>query len=97
MKISPESVKYYASLVNFYSVFRLQQLDEKLVFIYLLCFVLDFIDSPALRSNVQRALSRGENYHQLRRAVSCANFGKLRFKTEHEQQIWSDCSRLITN
>lgn len=22
---------------------------------------------------------------------------KLRFKTEHEQQIWSECSRLITN
>jgi TnpA family transposase len=60
-------------------------------------YLLDFIDSPALRSNVQRALSRGENYHQLRRAVSYANFGKLRFKTEHEQQIWSECSRLITN
>lgn len=39
LQISPESVKYYASLVNFYSVFRLQQLDEGLVFIYLLCFV----------------------------------------------------------
>ncbi|MGH2536125.1 MAG: Tn3 family transposase [Candidatus Promineifilaceae bacterium] len=60
-------------------------------------YLLDFIDSPALRSNVQRALGRGENYHQLRRAVSYANFGKLRFKTEHEQQIWSECSRLITN
>ena len=23
--------------------------------------------------------------------------GKLRFKTEHEQQIWNECSRLITN
>ena len=60
-------------------------------------YLLDYIDSPALRSNVQRALSRGENYHQLRRAVSYANFGKLRFKTQHEQQIWSECSRLITN
>ena len=39
LQISPESVKYYASLINFYSVFRLQQLDEQLVFIYLLCFV----------------------------------------------------------
>ena len=60
-------------------------------------YLLDYIDSPPLRRNVQRALSRGENYHQLRRAVSYANFGKLRFKTEHEQQIWSECSRLITN
>ena len=60
-------------------------------------YLLDYIDSAALRRNVQRALSRGENYHQLRRAVSYANFGKLRFKMEHEQQIWSECSRLITN
>jgi len=29
--------------------------------------------------------------------VAYANFGKLRFKTEHEQQIWGECSRLITN
>lgn len=60
-------------------------------------YLLDYIDSPPLRRNVQRALNRGENYHQLRRAVSYANFGKLRFKTEHEQQIWGECSRLITN
>ena len=33
----------------------------------------------------------------MRRAVSYANFGKLRFKTEHEQQLWGECSRLITN
>jgi TnpA family transposase len=44
-------------------------------------YLLDYVDSPPLRRNVQRALKRGENYHQLRRAVSYANFGKLRFKT----------------
>jgi Tn3 transposase DDE domain len=33
----------------------------------------------------------------LRRAVSYANFGKLRFKTEYEQQVWEECSRLLTN
>jgi Tn3 transposase DDE domain-containing protein len=33
----------------------------------------------------------------LRRAVSFASFGKLRFKTEYEQEIWSECSRLIAN
>ena len=43
------------------------------------------------------ALNRGESYHQLRRSVAYANFGKLRFKTEYEQQIWGECSRLITN
>ena len=60
-------------------------------------YLLDYVDSPPLRRNVQRALNRGENYHQLRRAVSYANFGKLRFKTEYEQQLWEECSRLITN
>jgi hypothetical protein len=50
-----------------------------------------------LRQHIQHALNRGENYHQLRRAVSYANFGKLRFKSEEEQQIWSECSRLLTN
>jgi hypothetical protein len=37
--ISNESIKYYASLVTYYSVFRLGQLDERIVHIYLLCFV----------------------------------------------------------
>jgi hypothetical protein len=58
---------------------------------------LDYIDSPPLRQYIQRALNRSENYHQLRRAVSYANFGKLRFKTEHEQQLWGECARLLTN
>ena len=38
--ISKESVKYYASLVNYYSVFRLKQLtNEWVVYAYLLCFI----------------------------------------------------------
>ena len=60
-------------------------------------YLLDYVDSVPLRQNVQRALNRGESYQQLRRAVSYANFGKLRFKTEYEQQIWGDCARLLTN
>jgi TnpA family transposase len=46
---------------------------------------------------VQKAMNRGENYHQLRRAISHAGFGKLRFKTEYEQELWSECNRLIAN
>ena len=60
-------------------------------------YLLNYIDSPSLRQNVQKAVNRGENYHQLRRAVSFASFGKLRFKTEYEQDLWSECSRLIAN
>jgi len=60
-------------------------------------YLLDFVDSPLLRKNVQTALNRGESYHQLRRAVSYANFGKLRFKSEEDQHLWHECSRLVTN
>jgi hypothetical protein len=59
--------------------------------------LLNYIDSLSLRQHVQKALNRGENYHQLCRAVSFASFGKLRFKTEYEQELWSECSRLIAN
>ncbi|MCH9661491.1 MAG: Tn3 family transposase, partial [Bacteroidetes bacterium] len=60
-------------------------------------YVLDYMDSLELRQNVQKALNRGEAYHQLRRAVSYAHFGKFRVKSETEQQMWNDCSRLIAN
>jgi len=60
-------------------------------------YFLDYIDSISLRQNVQRALNRGESYHKLRRAISYGNFGKLRFKTEQDQNIWGECSRLIAN
>jgi hypothetical protein len=39
LKISNESIKYYASLVTYYSVSRLTRLDINIVRVYLLCFV----------------------------------------------------------
>jgi TnpA family transposase len=60
-------------------------------------YLLNYIDSMQLRKNVQKALNRGESYHKLHRAISHANFGKLRFKTENEQNIWEECGRLIAN
>ncbi|HUM67679.1 MAG TPA: DUF4158 domain-containing protein, partial [Chloroflexota bacterium] len=39
LDISNESIKYYAGLVTYYSVYQLNQLDQQLVSIYLLCFV----------------------------------------------------------
>lgn len=60
-------------------------------------YLLRYVDEPPLRCNVQLALNRGESYHKLRKAVAFANFGKLRFKSKHEQTIWQECSRLITN
>ena len=60
-------------------------------------YILDYIDSLELRQNIQKALNRGEAYHKLKRAVFHDNFGKFRVKTELEQQIWSECTRLICN
>jgi hypothetical protein len=40
LEISNESIKYYASLINYYSVFQMSQLEENLARIYLLCFIL---------------------------------------------------------
>ena len=59
--------------------------------------MLNYINSPAMRTGITKSLNRGEAYHKLRRAISHANFGKLRFKLEHEQHIWNECSRLIAN
>lgn len=60
-------------------------------------YLLEFIDSPKLRQNVQRALNRGEQYHQLKRALTHANAGKLRYVTDEEQELWNECSRLLVN
>ncbi len=50
-----------------------------------------------MRRNVQRALNRGESYHQLRRAIAYAHGGRYRVHSQHEQEIWNECSRLVGN
>jgi hypothetical protein len=39
LAISNESIKYYASLVAYYSVYRLKRFDPWIAYVYLLCFV----------------------------------------------------------
>lgn len=65
--------------------------------IYRSIYILKYVDNLLLRQNVQRALNRGEAYHQLRRAISHENSGKFRVDTEAEQNIWNECSRLVAN
>ena len=60
-------------------------------------YILDYIDSIELRRNIQKVLNRVEAYHKLKRAIFYDNLGKFRVKTELEQQIWSECTRLIAN
>jgi hypothetical protein len=59
--------------------------------------LLNYVDSPQFQRNIERALNRGESNHQLVRAVAYANGGKLRVRTDQEQQLWSECSRLLAS
>jgi TnpA family transposase len=60
-------------------------------------YILNYIDRLIIRQGVQKALNRGEAYHRLKRAVFHAHQGKLRVKTELEQNIWNECAGFITN
>jgi len=55
------------------------------------------IDDADLRNHVQRALNRGEAYHQLRRAISNVNGDRFRDNSDEEILIWNECARLMTN
>ncbi len=59
--------------------------------------ILKTINNPEYRQNMQIALNRGEAYHQFVGAVSYANGSKIVAKTENDQLIFKECSRLICN
>ncbi|ABM20967.1 MULTISPECIES: Tn3 family transposase [Gammaproteobacteria] len=60
-------------------------------------YLLDYIDNASLRNHVQRALNRGEAYHQLRRAISNVNSDRFRGNSDEEIQIWNESARLVAN
>jgi len=60
-------------------------------------YLLEYIDDASLRHYVQRALNRGEAYHQLRRAVSSVNGNRFRGGSDGEIDLWNECARLLTN
>ena len=60
-------------------------------------YILEYIDSPSLRRNVQKALNRGEGYHQLKRHIFYVHGGKFRVHTVQEQQVIANCTHLIAN
>jgi len=60
-------------------------------------YLLSYIDDANLRNYVQRALNRGEAYHQLRRAVSNVNGDQFRGNGDDEIALWNECARLVTN
>lgn len=60
-------------------------------------YLLSYIDDASLRNYVQRALNRGEAYHQLRRAISNVNGDQFRGNSDEEIELWNECARLVTN
>lgn len=60
-------------------------------------YLLDYIDDESLRGYVQRALNRGEAYHQLRRAIASVNGNRFRGSSDYEISLWNECARLLTN
>jgi TnpA family transposase len=60
-------------------------------------YLLSYIDDASLRNYVQRALNRGEAYHQLRRAISQVNRDRFRGNSDEEIQLWNECARLVAN
>ena len=60
-------------------------------------YMLDFIDDSTFRGYTQRALNRGESYHQLQRRIEQVNGSKLRGNSDTEISLWYECSRLIAN
>ncbi|WP_261845161.1 Tn3 family transposase [Aliamphritea ceti] len=60
-------------------------------------YLLNYIDDASLRNYVQRALNRGEAYHQLRRAISNVNGDQFRGSSDEEIELWNECARLVTN
>ncbi len=60
-------------------------------------YLLEYIDDNSLRGYVQRALNRGEAYHQLRRAIASVNGNRFRGSSDYEISLWNECARLLTN
>ena len=96
MKVTSQSV-IIGKLSSYARKNRTKKAMWELDSLYRSRYLLNYVDSLPLRRNVQRALNRGESYHKLVRAVTYANGGRLRARTDHEQQLWSECSRFLTN
>jgi TnpA family transposase len=60
-------------------------------------YILNYIDDPMIRKNVQRSLNRGESYHQLKSAIIKVSGRKIPGRTEMELNINNECAALLAN
>nr|WP_255321787.1 Tn3 family transposase [Cellvibrio sp. BR] len=58
-------------------------------------YMLDYVDSEELRDYVQRALNRGEAYHQIQRTIEAVNGNKFRAGNDDQLDIWYECARFL--
>ena len=96
MKVTTQSV-IVGKLSSYVRRNRTKRAMWELDSIFRTSYLLRYVDILLLRQTVQRVLNRGEGYHQLRRAICHENRGKFRVDSEAEQNIWSDCGRLVAN
>jgi hypothetical protein len=59
--------------------------------------MLDYIDFPMLGGPVQRALIRGESYHQLSPSAAYAHGNRFRIHSPNEHEPSNACSSLVGN
>jgi TnpA family transposase len=58
---------------------------------------LNYLNNEYKRKGVNKALCRGEAYHQLKRAVVNVGGERLKGTTENEIMIWDECARILTS
>ena len=58
-------------------------------------FMLEYIQNEKFRTQIQIHLNRGEAFHRLKKEVFYAEGGKIKGKSEHEQDVHQGCAMLI--
>ena len=59
--------------------------------------LLNYIEDVGFRQSIQGGLSRGEAYHQLRRAIEKSNGRNFRGTSDVQIAVWNECARFLTN
>ncbi|MBK1645247.1 hypothetical protein CKO25_11455 [Thiocapsa imhoffii] len=54
-------------------------------------------DQVGCRVIADKGGDRGDADHQLRRAIAYAHGGRFRVRSQHEQEVWNERTRLIGN
>ncbi len=57
--------------------------------------MLEYINNEKFRTQIQIHFNRGEAFHRLKKAVFYADGGKVKGKSEHEQNVYQDSAMLL--